>query len=73
MTAKTYSIGELTARADVSERTVRYYITLKLLPKPEGKGRWTRYTEDHLNRLILIRRLRDGHMPLSEIGEFTQG
>lgn len=72
MTEKTYSIGELTDLADVSERTVRYYVTLELLLKPEGKGRWSRYTEEHLNRLQLIRKLQKGHMPLGEIGEFIK-
>jgi len=72
MTEKTYSIRELTDRADVSERTVRYYVALELLPKPEGHGRWSHYTEEHLNRLTLIRRLQEGHMPLSEIGEFIK-
>ena len=72
MPEKTYSITELTDLTDVTERTVRYYITLGLLPKPEGVGRWSHYTEEHLNRLTLIRKLQEGHMPLSEIGEFIK-
>ncbi len=72
MAEKTYSITELTDLTDVTERTVRYYITLGLLPKPEGIGRWSHYTEEHLNRLTLIRKLQEGHMPLSEIGEFIK-
>ena len=72
MAEKTYSITELTDLTDVTERTVRYYITLGLLPKPEGVGRWSHYTEEHLKRLTLIRKLQEGHMPLSEIGEFIK-
>ena len=51
---------------------MRYNITFELLPRAEGKGRWSRYTVDHLNRLILIRKPQDGHVPLSEIGEFIK-
>jgi DNA-binding transcriptional MerR regulator len=72
MTESNYSIRELTDLADVSERTVRYYVALELLPKPEGHGRWSHYTEEHLSRLKLIRKLQEGHMPLSEIGEFIK-
>ena len=72
MTEKTYSITDLTDLTDVSERTVRYYVTLGLLPKPEGRGRWSHYSEEHRSRLMLIRKLQEGHMPLSEIGEFIK-
>jgi DNA-binding transcriptional MerR regulator len=72
MDEKTYDISELSMLSEVSERTIRFYTTRGLLPRPNGRGRRTSYSDDHLNRLILIRRLQEGHMPLGEIGEFIK-
>ena len=60
-------LAELTARAGVSARTVRYYIQQGLLPAPESRGPGAHYTAEHLDRLLLIRRLQREHLPLAEI------
>jgi DNA-binding transcriptional MerR regulator len=60
-------IKDLCAKADVTPRTVHYYIQQGLLPPPDGAGRGARYTEAHLGRLRLIRRLQKEHLPLNEI------
>ena len=52
--------------ADVTPRTVRYYIGQGLLASP-GSGPNARYTDDHLARLRVIRRLQREHLPLAEI------
>ena len=57
----------LADRAGVSIRTVRYYIQQGLLPKPEARGPGAHYTEEHLDRLLLIKRLQREHLPLAEI------
>lgn len=57
----------LADRAGVSVRTVRYYIQQGLLPKPEARGPGAHYTEEHLDRLLLIKRLQREHLPLAEI------
>lgn len=62
-----YSLDELTSAAGVTVRTVRYYIAEGLLPPPVGGGPRTRYTQGHLDRLMLIGRLKDAYMPLKEI------
>jgi len=62
-----YSLSDLARLADVTPRTVRYYVTLGLLPSPEAAGPATRYGEGHLARLRLIRRLQRDHLPLAEI------
>jgi DNA-binding transcriptional MerR regulator len=62
-----YSLGDLARLADVTPRTVRYYVAQGLLPSPEAAGPATRYTEGHLARLRLIRRLQRDHLPLAEI------
>jgi DNA-binding transcriptional MerR regulator len=60
-------LTELADRAGVSVRTVRYYIQQGLLPKPEARGPGAHYTEEHLDRLLLIKRLQREHLPLAEI------
>lgn len=60
-------LTELADRAGVSIRTVRYYIQQGLLPKPEARGPGAHYTEEHLDRLLLIKRLQREHLPLAEI------
>ena len=62
-----YSLADLARLADVTPRTVRYYIAQGLLPAPEAAGPATRYGEGHLARLRLIRRLQRDHLPLAEI------
>jgi DNA-binding transcriptional MerR regulator len=62
-----YSLADLARLADVTPRTVRYYVAQGLLPAPEAAGPATRYGEGHLARLRLIRRLQREHLPLAEI------
>ncbi|HEX5829256.1 MAG TPA: MerR family transcriptional regulator [Candidatus Limnocylindrales bacterium] len=62
-----YSLGDLARLADVTPRTIRYYVAQGLLPSPEAAGPATRYGEGHLARLRLIRRLQRDHLPLAEI------
>jgi DNA-binding transcriptional MerR regulator len=62
-----YSLADLCDLADVTPRTVRYYIAQGLLRSPSGAGPSSRYDDGHLNRLRLIRRLQREHLPLSEI------
>ena len=63
----TYDLAELSARAGVSQRTVRYYIQQGLLPSPETRGPGAHYGSEHLDRLRLIRSLQRQHLPLAEI------
>src|SRR3954468_22713679 len=63
----TYSLADLCDLADVTPRTVRYYITQGLLRPPTGAGPAARYDDGHLYRLRLIRRLQRDHLPLGEI------
>ena len=65
--SQTMTLAELTEAADVSARTVRYYISEGLLPPPEGAGPSSVYTAGHLARLRLIQRLKAAYWPLKEI------
>lgn len=55
-------------RLEVSSRTVRYYISQRLLPPPEGPPRLAKYTYEHLLALIAIRGLQDRGVNLDRIG-----
>jgi len=62
-----YSLADLCGLADVTPRTVRYYIAQGLLRSPGTTGPGARYDDGHLARLRLIRRLQREHLPLAEI------
>ena len=62
-----YSINELAQLADVSPRTIRFYIEQGLLPAPEPAGKKTRYTDEHLERIRAIKKLQAAHFPLADI------
>lgn len=61
------SIGELADRADVSRRTIRFYVQRGLIPPPQGGGRGAHYTEEHLERLLAVKRLQEVGIPLEVI------
>jgi len=67
MNSEEFLIGELAEKAGVSVRTIRYYVSEGLLPSPEIRGRYTVYDEDYLNRIRLIKRLKDAFLPIKEI------
>jgi DNA-binding transcriptional MerR regulator len=68
-----YSIGELARQADVTPRTVRFYVAEGLLPPPVGSGRAATYTAEHVSRLTLIKLLKDEFLPLAEIRDLLTG
>jgi DNA-binding transcriptional MerR regulator len=65
------TIAELAEEADVTPRTIRYYVEQGLLPPP-GRGRIAEYTEEHLQLLGLIARLKRHYLPLEEIRDMLQ-
>jgi DNA-binding transcriptional MerR regulator len=62
-----YSLQDLADLAGATPRTIRYYIAQGLLASPGRVGPGTTYTDGHLNRLRLIKRLQREHLPLAEI------
>ncbi len=62
---------KVTERPDA--RTIRYYITQKLLPKPESyQGGRARYSGQHLARLLLIKKLQAEHHTLQRIANLLE-
>jgi DNA-binding transcriptional MerR regulator len=68
-----FDINELSERADVTPRTVHFYVQQGLLPPAGSPGPGARYTEGHVSRLRLIRLLQKQHLPLAEIAKRLKG
>lgn len=54
-------------RLAVTPRTVRYYISVGLLPPPAGPPKYSRYSQDHLQRLVGARCLQDEGWSLKDL------
>jgi DNA-binding transcriptional MerR regulator len=67
MKSKQYRIGELAEKAGVTRRTIHYYLSRGLLPSPDGAGLGTTYTDEHLYRVMLIKKYQEAYLPLEEI------
>lgn len=68
-----YRISELAQKAGVSKRTIHYYVGRGLLPPPEGAGVGSTYGEEHLLKLLLIKKLQEKYLPLDKIREMIIG
>ncbi len=62
-----YDLKALCSEADVTPRTVHFYIQAGLLRPAGTTGPGARYDDGHLDRLRLIRLLQKEHLPLAEI------
>jgi DNA-binding transcriptional MerR regulator len=62
-----YTISELAEIAGVTPRTIRYYTAEGLLPRPDARGQYALYGEEHLLRLRLIWHLKQAYLPLGQI------
>lgn len=65
-----YKVSELADKAGVTKRTIHYYISKGLLLPPEGSGVNSLYNDEHLQRILLIKKLQAEYMPLNKIREY---
>ncbi|NDA48601.1 MAG: MerR family transcriptional regulator [Alphaproteobacteria bacterium] len=70
---KSYSLAELCVMADLQLRTVRYYIQIGLVDRPQGSTRAAAYGEQHLEQLLLIKKWTTAGVSLNRIRELLQG
>ncbi|MBM3138276.1 MAG: MerR family transcriptional regulator [Chloroflexi bacterium] len=61
------TIEDLAQQSGLSLRTLRYYIQEGLLPGPDTAGKYASYSQQHLDHLAMITRLKNMHLPLKEI------
>jgi len=68
-----YAIQDLADLADVSRRTVRYYVQEGLIPPPLGVGRGRHYGQAHVDRLLQVKELQAAGRTLDEIRAAVAG
>jgi len=66
-------VEQLSAQADVSVDTIRYYQSKGLLEPPRRQGRIAWYGQDHLDRLTRIRSLQQRGFTLATIARLVTG
>ena len=66
---RSFTLDELSALAELPRRTVRYYIQIGLLDRPDGVGRGAHYNERHLDQLLEIRKWTQAGLSLERIRE----
>ena len=68
-----YPLAELCVLADLSPRTVRYYVQIGLVDRPQGETRAARYGALHLEQLLLIKKWTAAGLSLERIRELLHG
>lgn len=69
-TERTFQIGEAAERAELSLRSVRYYEEMGLVtPESRTAGGFRLYTDEHVHRLHLIRRMKPLGFSLQQMRE----
>lgn len=61
------TLEDLAVQSGLTLRTLRFYMQEGLLPGPDTRGKYARYSQQHLDRLELIRRMKELRLPLQEI------
>jgi DNA-binding transcriptional MerR regulator len=67
------SLSDLAALVELPERTVRYYIQLGLVDRPDGETRAARYGARHVEQLVAIRKWQQAGVSLERIRELLRG
>jgi len=64
-----FGITELCTLADLSARTVRFYIQQGLVSRPSGEKKGAKYNKSHLDQLLSIKKWRAAGLSLERIRE----
>ena len=68
------TIGQVSQRAGIPAKTIRYYESIGLLPAPpRGENAYRRYSGADINRLLLLRRIKLLGAPLAEAKHLLEG
>jgi DNA-binding transcriptional MerR regulator len=68
-----YNIETLAKLSGLTRRTIRYYIQRGLLKPPQGGGRGSYYTDQHLERLKKIQKWSEQGVPLIHMRDMLEG
>ena len=67
--AATFTLDELAGLVDLPRRTVRYYIQIGLIDRPDGVGRGAHYGPHHAEQLVAIKKWQAAGLSLERIRE----
>lgn len=70
---QSYPLSDLCVLADLPLRTVRYYVQVGLVDRPEGGTRAARYGAKHLEQLLQIKKWTTAGVSLDRIRQLLQG
>jgi DNA-binding transcriptional MerR regulator len=70
---QTFSLDELCTLTDLTKRTVRYYVQIGLVNRPEGETRAAKYSSLHLEQLLLVKKWTAAGVSLDRIRALLQG
>jgi len=68
-----HSISELCILADMPVRTLRYYVQVGLVDRPDGGTKGAKYGPKHLEQLLLIKKWTAAGISLERIKELLRG
>lgn len=68
-----YALAELCMLVDMPVRTVRYYVQIGLVDRPEGETRAARYGTRHVEQLLQIKKWSAAGVSLERIRELLHG
>lgn len=68
-----HTLSELCILADLPPRTVRYYVQIGLVERPQGETRAARYGARQLEQLLLIKKWTAAGLSLERIRELLHG
>ena len=68
-----HSLIELCALVDVPVRTVRFYVQIGLVDRPQGETRAARYTAKHVDQLLQIKKWTAAGVSLERVRELLHG
>ena len=68
-----YQLADLCVLADLPPRTIRYYVQIGMVDRPEGETRAARYGAMHLEQLLLIKKWTAAGLSLDRIRELLRG
>ena len=71
--SRIFTLDELCTLVDLPKRTVRYYIQLGLVDRPEGETRAAHYGPRHVEQLLQIRKWTQAGVSLERIRELLSG
>ena len=69
----TYGFDELCALVELPSRTVRYYIQMGLVDRPDGLNRGARYTARHVEQLLTTKKWQAAGLSLDRIRDLLHG